>query len=556
MKSAYLLLTTLILTALTLLAGCIESRHSGTMLENVEMRLETYPDSAKLILSQLDSQKRRMDRKPEAERMDFELSYAYAMNKAYRNFTDDRGLNKVTSYYEKNGTAYEKMMSQYLSACVYRDLDNWSKVMEHTLRAIEQYDSTDSRRHYRLLYKIYGLKSDAEYEVNLASAQIMSIDKAVYYAHKAGDPINALRILSHKGLAYSLRGDFDSVIVHNTRCAQEFRKIGAYDDANITEGATMDAFLNKKDFKRLKKAIDIFSHTTKVTGGTEGQKNNVFYYYKAEYYRNTGLMDSALYFLTKGLHESVVMDDKHAILEGLSAFYRQTGNNDSVSKYAILASELYDSICAIQNTDLAYNSLSCHEKKAATSAIDGIRRQAGGIVAVAVAIAFLATIAAIIAGRHARFWEQAEKDIQNRLTCFVEHSNSEIEKMREREKSQNTAKFEEARTAIYNSVFYKQALSACANKQYASYEIIKELTSLTEQQFPTFKSKVNPKGNMDNFNYSICILTKCGFKPSEISILLNASKSVISKRRRMLMKIIFNREGDIKDFDKLINYNT
>lgn len=43
--------------------------------------------------------------------MDFELSYAYAMNKAYRNFTDDSVLNKVTSYYEKNGTAYEKMMS-------------------------------------------------------------------------------------------------------------------------------------------------------------------------------------------------------------------------------------------------------------------------------------------------------------------------------------------------------------------------------------------------------------------------------------------------------------
>lgn len=54
--------------------------------------------------------------------------------------------------------------------------------MEHTLRAIEQYDSTDSRRHYRLLYKIYGLKSDAEYKVDLASAQIMSIDKAVYFS--------------------------------------------------------------------------------------------------------------------------------------------------------------------------------------------------------------------------------------------------------------------------------------------------------------------------------------------------------------------------------------
>ena len=116
MKSAYLLLTTLILTALTLLAGCVENRHSGTMLENVETRLENYPDSAKPILSQLDSQKRRIGRKPEAERMDFELSYAYAMNKAYRNFTADTILNKVTSYYEKNGTAYEKMMSQYLSA--------------------------------------------------------------------------------------------------------------------------------------------------------------------------------------------------------------------------------------------------------------------------------------------------------------------------------------------------------------------------------------------------------------------------------------------------------
>lgn len=177
-------------------------------------------------------------------------------------------------------------------------------------------------------------------------------------------------------------------------------------------------------------------------------------------------------------------------------------------------------------------------------------------MAVTAAIAFLATIAAIIAGYHARCRKQAENDIRNRLTYFVEHTNSEIEKMRAREKSQNTAKYEEAKIAVYNSRFYKQALSDCANKQYASYEIIKELTSLIEQQFPTFKSKVNPKGNMDNFNYSICILTKCGFRPSEISILLNASKSVISKRRRMLIKAIFNREGDLKDFDKLIDYNT
>ena len=59
------------------------------------------------------------------------LMQAKAQNENFEPFTTDSTMLRVVDYYDSHGTANEQMLAHYLLGCVYRDLGDAPRALEH-----------------------------------------------------------------------------------------------------------------------------------------------------------------------------------------------------------------------------------------------------------------------------------------------------------------------------------------------------------------------------------------------------------------------------------------
>ncbi len=57
-------------------------------------------------------------------------------------FTSDSVMKDVVAYYDKYGSANERMLANYVLGCVYRDLHEVPLALEYYNKATEQADTT------------------------------------------------------------------------------------------------------------------------------------------------------------------------------------------------------------------------------------------------------------------------------------------------------------------------------------------------------------------------------------------------------------------------------
>ena len=68
------------------------------------------------------------------EQMRKQLMKAKTQNENYEPFSSDSMMLRVADYFDRNGTANEKIMAHYLLGCVYRDLGDMPRSLECYLR--------------------------------------------------------------------------------------------------------------------------------------------------------------------------------------------------------------------------------------------------------------------------------------------------------------------------------------------------------------------------------------------------------------------------------------
>ena len=59
------------------------------------------------------------------------LMQAKAQNENFEPFTTDSTMLRVVDYYDSHGTANEQMLAHYFLGCVYRDLGDAPRALEH-----------------------------------------------------------------------------------------------------------------------------------------------------------------------------------------------------------------------------------------------------------------------------------------------------------------------------------------------------------------------------------------------------------------------------------------
>ena len=225
MKSAiHLIISITLVTAV--LAAC-QSPQTRRNIATADSLSEADPAAA---INFIDSVSPAADGR--RARMKMALLKAKAMNKLMQPI-DSAKLKDIVDYFTDHGTANEKMLANYITACSYVDKDNAPMALQYFHEAVVQADTTDNDCDYHTLQKIHTQialllldqldYADATEENNIA----------LKYAWKAKDTLDALVIIEQQANIYNNQNKIDSAIIIRKQLYNLYQKYGFNKQAAI-----------------------------------------------------------------------------------------------------------------------------------------------------------------------------------------------------------------------------------------------------------------------------------------------------------------------------------
>lgn len=332
--------------------SCSDNNPLLSRLDHIDSIMDENPQAAYDSLFTI----KKTQNKKSAKNVDMKwrMLMATAQNKLYMQMPTDSAFSEVVAYYERNGSDNEKMQSRYLLGCIYRDMNDAPKAIECYNYVLEHFSDIDSQEGYKLLALSYGEKADLLYAQLLLPKAIAAYNNAILYSEKCNDSLLLANNYNYKSFAYSLLNMYDSAIVANETSTKILLALNRKTDAAIVYGCNMINYLKKKDFVKLKKAVDMYELNSGLFHNGEIEKGKeIFYYFKASYYLNVNNLDSASYYFYKDLSLCSDYNNKHAATEGLAQVYTLVNNKDSMAKYTTLASAWNDSLYLNKNSELS-----------------------------------------------------------------------------------------------------------------------------------------------------------------------------------------------------------
>ena len=139
-----------ILILLTLpfyLTSCQKSE-AVRLMNGIETYIQTRPDSALAILSQIDTSSLRQPK----ERARFALLYAIALDKNYIDTTDIKVIRPAVEYYPKHGTAWQKMLTYYYEGRILFNAKRDAEAIISQMHALDNAKNTESGRYLGMIY--------------------------------------------------------------------------------------------------------------------------------------------------------------------------------------------------------------------------------------------------------------------------------------------------------------------------------------------------------------------------------------------------------------------
>lgn len=118
--------------------SCTENKAYNHVLSSADSMMNLNDESAKIAIQMLDSMKPKWGELSKSQKMRCQLLYHKAMNKADIMFTSDSVMKDVVAYYDKYGSANERMLANYVLGCVYRDLHEAPLALEYYNKATDK----------------------------------------------------------------------------------------------------------------------------------------------------------------------------------------------------------------------------------------------------------------------------------------------------------------------------------------------------------------------------------------------------------------------------------
>ena len=577
-KVIYLLLIIMILTS------CAGNRKYDDLMQRADSIMNVNDDSAKVAIRMLDGVKSQLPEFTQAQKMRYELLRHKAMNKAYISFTSDSKMKEVVDYYDRHGSANERMLANYVLGCVYRDMHEVPLALEYYNKAAEQADTTAADCDYGTLYRVYSQMGFLFSKQYLPYQLLDAFGKAEKYAYLAKDTLNAIINYQNKGDAYDYLGKKDSVVAINLRSANMFKRIGDNYNAAIALGCNYSYYIEKQDSVNAKKAFEAYFSTGYEGNSNYGDAKAFLLCEKGRYYMFVSRLDSAFSCLNQSLKLSKSYSNKAAATKVLAQYYARVNKPVLAMKYALKSSEYNDSdLLAVRESQLQqiqamYNYGRNQEiaRKAELKA-ERITMLVYVLIAGGVVIFLLLTYLYLKQLKKKKEKILVTKHLYDDSLLKLRQKQEELELLRTvndrkiadviKEKEQTINKLEDDLKDIREK-YSNSSLSDVdiLLKESSIYKRIKylelhpketmrendwiELEETIEQLIPSFIPLL--KNRLNVIAYRICLLVKLEISTSSIAILLGLSSSAISKYRKVMLEKLCGRSGKPKDFDEYI----
>ena len=573
-----------LLLIIMLLASCAGNRKYDDLMQRADSIMNVNDDSAKVAIRMLDGVESQLPEFSKAQKMRYELLRHKAMNKAYISFTSDSIMKEIVDYYDRHGSANERMLANYVLGCVYRDMHEVPLALEYYNKAAEQADTTAADCDYGTLYRVYSQMGFLFSKQYLPYQLLDAFGKAEKYAYLAKDTLNAIINYQNKGDAYDYLGKKDSVVAINLRSANMFKRIGDNYNAAIALGCNYSYYIEKQDSVNAKKAFEAYFSTGYEGNSNYGDAKAFLLCEKGRYYMFVSRLDSAFSCLNQSLKLSKSYSNKAAATKVLAQYYARVNKPVLAMKYALKSSEYNDSdLLAVRESQLQqiqamYNYGRNQEiaRKAELKA-ERITMLVYVLIAGGVVIFLLLTHLYLKQLKKKKEKILVTKHLYDDSLLKLRQKQEELELLRTvndrkiadviKEKEQMINKLEDDLKDIRDK-YSNSSLSDVdiLLKESSIYKRIKylelhpkeimrendwiELEETIEQLIPSFIPLL--KNRLNVIAYRICLLVKLEISTSSIAILLGLSSSAISKYRKVMLEKLCGRSGKPKDFDEYI----
>ena len=577
-KVIYLLLILLIL------ASCAGNRKYDDLMKRADSIMNVNDDSAKVAIRMLDGVESQLPEFSKAQKMRYELLRHKAMNKAYISFTSDSIMKEVVNYYDRHGSANERLLANYVLGCVYRDMHEVPLALEYYNKATEQADTTAADCDYGTLYRVYSQMGFLFSKQYLPYQLLDAFGKAEKYAYLAKDTLNAIINYQNKGDAYDYLGKKDSVVAINLRSANMFKRIGDNYNAAIALGCNYSYYIEKQDSVNAKKAFEAY-FSTGYEGNLEYEDSKAYVLcQKGIYYMFTGQLDSACYILQQSLKFCKSFSNKAATTKALAHYYAKVNQPSLAMKYALQSSEYNDSSLMearknqLQQMQAMYDYgrnqeiARMAEQKATRSTqmnymvvftcvilllfLSYIYRKQLVLKKKRIAVSKLLYEDSLL--KLKRLQDEKAKLVaenDNKLFQVIMEKENTIDKLKAeisdiQDKYSLTSVSNVELTLMDSSICKKIKFIEVHPRKKMSDEDWKELADTVEKTIPNFIPRL--KNKLNDKDYQICLLIRLGFTTSLIARLLGLSDAAISKSRKTMLKKLCGKIGKPKDFDKYV----
>lgn len=548
-----------LLLAMPLVCACTSSREHR--LQQIESLLDTCPDSSWAMLCQ-DSI--YLGAYSKSDRMRHLLLRAEAMNKLFYPMDSLDYMEEVLDYYSSHGSAEEKAQASYMMGSVYRDRSNSPKALQYYNEAVASFGMDRKDCNLLLLSKIYGQIAEIYRKQRYPQMEETALNKKAAFALAANDTLGYIQALERRAGVFHQLGKMDSVFKITSQAYRSYRKIGREDYAASALPPLTDIYLRRKEYAKAKQTLDEYRTKSKLLdkkGDPLYPEIEFYYNYLGMYYKEVGLLDSALWCYRKLLNYPSDIDDLEAGYRGMMSVYSCKGMADSVVKYARLYADANDtanfrnSAAEVSKVQALFDYTES-QKVAIRKAEEANRAWKTLSAALFIILVLVFFVRKLV--RSNQKVKTFLNQVQNKLV-----STQNVLKLQEKEMrdlnvmlcvyqtNANEGKWKEDRDFM-NSKIVKSFQSYANMGKQPTHGEWKDLLVLVEKSIPEFwKAMSSFTSMMVDVEFKVCLLTRLSFTPSQIANLLGVSKQSVTNKRKKLVQILFN-TNDIKKFDSFI----
>jgi hypothetical protein len=515
------------------------------------------------------------------------LQRAHEQNQAYDSISNIDSLRLAAEYFDRHGSANERMRAHYLLGCAYRDMGDAPRALEAYHDAADRADTTSNDCDYALLCRVHSQAYSLLHYQELLQEEVKEQKLAIKYAWQANDTAAALAMMSFTPSRFFKIHDYDSTLIVSLNNFHIFNHYHDTLSANTALAPAIYVYLLRGQYSQAQPFIEKYEFHSHLTNAKPFQNPDYYllYYYKGLYYLGINRLDSASVYFRKLMVEGDTPDNIILAQRGLHDLYMRMNQMDSVVKYGDLSYNMMDSLIhTLTSTNLqrmeAMYDYSSYRRTAEKEALKSntLRVKLAVISSALILLLFIsAFISYILHVRSRRKINRMASEyamellnyqsIKSKLNFLskektkdnelIEDLKEELEKLRLSIKNKQTDQQSPDEWNIgddlYESAIIKMFHSKAAYGGVITDAEWMDLRQLVNLYMPNFMEYI------ESFDYpfslkqtNVLILTKLRFSPSELCNILQMNPSSVSNMRKRMYQKMFHKEGGAIDFDNVI----